>query len=400
MTHLHLDLVGGIAGDMTVAALLDAGGDPDVLREALAGSGLPHAPIATERTWRGGMAGTHVRVDDEPDPPHRTWRDVRTLIAGARLPERARELAHGIFERLARAEAHVHGCAVEDVHFHEVGAMDSIVDVVASAWLVDALGATSFSCSSVPVCEGTVASAHGTMPLPVPAAAQLLRGFELVPIPGTIETVTPTGAAILATLCAGHAPHPPMVLRAVGVGMGTAELPDRANALRVLVGEPVAPGDGVPAPRAVVVEATIDDMDPRLYGSVCKHLLEAGAYDVWTTPVQMKKQRPGVLLAVVAPPDREDALTALLLRETTTLGVRSHDVRRTGLARRLVGVETPYGRVRVKLGMMGETCVDLSPEYDDCARRAAEHEVPVKDVLTAAIVAGSALRLADRSATP
>jgi len=388
--HLHFDLVGGMAGDMTVAALVDAGADFGQLQERLSVSGLPTTSISLSREWRGGMAGASFEVLAEAEPPSRHWRDIRALLKQATLPDRARELALDIFGRLAQAEAEVHGCEPDQVHFHEVGAMDSIVDIVATALAVDLLDATSFSCSAVPVCAGTVAGDHGTMPLPAPATARLLIGFTLTPIAGAIETVTPTGAAILATLCrSGTTQPPPVRLIATGTGLGRATLPDRANVLRVLLGDTLAAVSTPPRGDAVVIEASIDDMDPRIFGEVSANLFAAGALDVTLIPMQMKKHRPGTLLSVLARPELEGLLTGIVLRETTTLGVRSHDVRRTELERRHETVQTRFGSVRVKLGLLGDDVVNLSPEYDDCERAAHERGVPVKDVLTAAIAAAA-----------
>lgn len=389
MTHLHLDLVGGIAGDMTVAALLDLGIPLDELRARLLRSGLPSSDVSAAREWKGGMAGTTFSVAPETKAPHRTWQIIRALLDEADLAPRARERALDAFHRLAVAEAHVHGCAVDDVHFHEVGAMDSIVDIVSAAILLDLHDATSFSCSRVPVCEGTVSAAHGVMPLPAPATARLLVGFELLPVPGTLETVTPTGAALLASLCDGHArPLPRMTLTGTGAGLGTAELPDRPNILRVLAGV-LASRDEPRRADAVVIEASIDDMDPRLYGQVAEDLFAAGALDVSLAALQMKKGRPGTLLSVLCRPELEGVLTTIVLRGTTTLGVRSHDVRRTELERRFVTVPTTYGDVRLKLGLLGGELVNASPEYEDCARAARAHGVPVKEVLAAALAAGT-----------
>ncbi|GJM20947.1 MAG: UPF0272 protein [Planctomycetota bacterium] len=398
--HLHLDLVGGIAGDMSVAALCDAGVDSQELTTLLERSGLPRAELAWERVWRGGIAGLAFNVGVEADAPHRNWADIRALLEAATLPEGARQRALEVFALLARAEADTHGCSVDEVHFHEVGALDSIVDIVAASLALDLLRVTSASCSSVPVCPGAQGHmAHGELPLPAPATARLLRGFTLRPIPGTLETVTPTGAALLAQLCPeGGSAMPEMRLLATGTGLGTAELSGRPNALRVLLGERVtqapAPHEGTSDGHAVVLEANIDDMDPRVFGEACALLFEAGALDVALLPLQMKKQRPGTLLQVVARPELEGVLTGVMLRETTTLGVRSHDVRRTELARRFETVRTPFGEIRLKRGFLGEQCLNVSPEYDDCAARAREHGVPVKEVLAAALSAGFALESA------
>jgi len=392
--HLHFDPVGGVAGDMTVAALVDAGAGFAELERRLRASGLPLSGVSLEQLWRGGLAGARFVVEAERQPAHRSWRDVRALLESAALPERARRLALSIFSELAQAESRVHGCPPDEVHFHEVGSMDSIVDIAAAALAADLLDVESASCGAVPVCAGTVSGSHGTLPLPAPATARLLLGFTLLPIPGAIETVTPTGAAILRALCGPRpAPLPPLRLLAVGCGMGTSELPDRPNVLRVLLGERLRQGAADPAPSgrqdAVVIEAAIDDMDPRLYGSVSERLFAAGALDVALTPLQMKKQRPGTLLTIVARPELEGVLSGIILRETTTLGVRSHDVRRTELERRIETVETRYGPVRVKLGLLGGEVVNVSAEYDDCERAANRAGSAVKEVLAAAVAAAS-----------
>lgn len=392
--HLHFDLVGGIAGDMTVAALVDAGADFGELERRLRASGLPVTDVSLDRHWRGGLAGARFTVHVERQPPSRLWRDIRAMLTGAVLPERARRLALSIFSELAEAEGAVHGCPPDQVHFHEVGAMDSIVDIVGTALAIDLLDVDSFSCGVVPVCSGLVRGSHGTLPLPAPATARLLIGFTLQPIDGALETVTPTGAAILRALCGARpAPLPPLRLVGVGCGMGAAELPGRPNVLRALLGERLAQGaeaGGPPARQdAVVIEAAIDDMDPRLYGAVSERLFAAGALDVALAPLQMKKQRPGTLLIVVARPELEGVLSGIILRETTTLGVRSHDVRRTELERRIETVETRFGAVRVKLGLLGGELVNLSAEYDDCERAAGAAGAPVKDVLAAAVAAAA-----------
>jgi len=382
--HLHLDLVGGIAGDMAVAALVDVGADWGRLRDALQASGLPLTRIRHERTWRGGLAGARFHVEPERDPPARDWRTIREMLAAARLTTRARDRALDVFERLAIAEATTHGCSPDDVHFHEVGAMDSIVDIVGAAVALDLLDVESASCGSIPICPGQASMAHGVMPLPAPATARLLVGFTLQPVPGALETVTPTGAAILASLCKPDSSLPPMRLLGSGVGMGAGELPDRPNVLRVLLGE-VARGTAERAPSsAVVIEASIDDMDPRIYGDLGARLFEAGALDVALIPQQMKKGRPGTLVQVLSRPEMETVLCEVLLRQSTTLGVRSHDVRRIELERRHERVQTRWGDVRLKVGMLGGEVLNVAPEFDDCLAVARAAGVPVKDVLAAA----------------
>jgi uncharacterized protein (TIGR00299 family) protein len=392
-THLHLDLVGGIAGDMTVAALLDAGVELAELQRLLEQSGLPVMPLVVTRARRGGLDGTHVRVPEEIDAPVRHWSDIRRMLEDAQLPEGARRRALDVFGRLALAEASAHGCAPEQVHFHEVGAMDSIVDVVASSLALELLDVSSASCGRVPVCSGTVQTAHGVLPLPAPATARLLEGFELQTIPGDLETVTPTGAAILASLCgdAGDRSLPAMTLRQTGLGLGTAGLADRPNALRVLVGDRSPLAEPPSASEAVVLEASLDDMDPRLYAEVSRQLFEAGALDVSLMAMQMKKGRPGTLLKVVCRPELEGVLTGIVLRETTTLGVRSHDVRRVVLDRRHREVHTRFGPLRLKCGFLGDELLNVSPEYEDCLALARAQGAPLKEVFAAAQAAADEL---------
>lgn len=392
--HLHFDLVGGIAGDMTVAALADVGANPEELLRLLFASNLdlPLADVRFETIQKDGLGGLRFHVDQEDQPPHRHWPQIAKIFTNSTLPQDAIDRALSIFEALARAEAAVHNCAIDEVHFHEVGALDSILDVTMTSLALCLLEATSFSCSDVPICQGTVQTEHGILPLPAPATARLLEGFTLHAIEGDIETVTPTGAAILSTLCSKSGGlSPTQVLKSSGMGHGSATLPNRPNVLRVLLGELAPEKEEHLRGNAVVIEASIDDMDPRIYGQVAAHLFAAGALDVVTIPQQMKKQRPGTLLSVVARPELEGVLTGLLLRETTTLGVRSWDVRRTELARRFETVNTPYGEVRVKIGVLGGETYNASPEYEDCATQAEARGVPVKDVLAAAIAAASTL---------
>ncbi len=391
--HLHFDLVGGIAGDMAVAALVDAGADLDTAGKLWERSGLPPAHwVYSSDVPQAGLAGSRFEVTPEDHPPTRTWPDIRGLIGAADLPPGVTELALAIFGRLATVEATVHGCDIDDVHFHEVGALDSIVDIALTAILVDALGADSFSCGPVPVSTGTVETAHGHLPLPAPATLELLKGFELHTIPGGLETVTPTGAAILATLCEPRRLRPNLRVTDIGTGFGSRQLADRPNMLRVLLGErsaehplrtdpPGHPGD------AVVIEASIDDLDPRVYKSVSTRLLAAGALDVTLNSVQMKKSRPGTIISVVARPEDEPTLSRLILAETTTLGVRSWPVSRRELDRHIETATTPWGEVRIKVGALDGARVTATPEYDDCEIVADQAGVPVKDVIAAAAAA-------------
>ncbi len=393
MTHLHLDLLGGIAGDMAVAALADLAGldSGELLTATLEVDrlGLELPPVEVTRSRNGGLSGLRVHVAPEPDPPSRSWATIKAMIEGAHLPTRARQLTLALFTELAAAEAQVHGVDIGDVHFHEVGAMDSIADLVLFSLLVEHLGVTTFSASAVPLSEGTVRTAHGMLPLPAPATTLLLEGFETVTVPGGIEAVTPTGATILATLCRGGTRPERATIGGTGTGLGSATLPDRPNALRVTRLEPVEPvvGNHPTADEATtvaVLECSIDDLDPRVYGRVAELLFQAGALDVFTTAIQMKKQRPGTLLTVLARPEAETELTRIILTETSTLGVRHRIETRTVLDRRTVEVDTQWGAVDVKLGILGDRVVNASPEYEECLVLAAEAGVPVKTVLATA----------------
>lgn len=389
-THLHFDPVGGIAGDMTVAALLQTGLRVSEMSAQWKLSGLPHTGYDYDpKAHHQGLVGGSFEVEPEQDPPTRSWADIRALYDGSTLPPGAEELARAIFDRLARAEATVHGCAVDDVHFHEVGAIDSITDITLAALLLDEIGAESYSCGSIPVCTGTVETAHGHLPLPAPATTELLKGFEVHPIPGKLETVTPTGAAIVATLCDPEAQLPVMRVGDVGSGFGSSQLPDRPNMLRVLTGERTAGQTDAPGTRggAVMIEASIDDLDPRVYKSISARLFAAGALDVTLNPVHMKKQRPGTILSVVARPADENVLSELILTDTTTLGVRSWPVSRRELERHTETATTPWGDVRIKVGTLDGVRVTTTPEYDDCEILADSAGIAVKDVIAAASAA-------------
>jgi uncharacterized protein (TIGR00299 family) protein len=379
---LLLEPVGGIAGDMFVAAALDLGVPRPALDEALAGLRLPGFRIVATRAEAGGISGTHVEVwIDGPEPGARGLSEILAIVDGSTLTPRARAAARAVFERIGRAEARVHGVPVEQVHFHEVGAVDSIVDVCAAAAVLEILGWPRVLCAPPELGQGFVHTAHGRLPVPPPAVVEILKGVPVRPGGPQGEAVTPTGAAILAVLAevADPSTFPAMVAEQVGCGVGTARWSDRPNVLRLTLGEEVRRGG------LWVVEANLDDCPGQLVARAIEAALAAGARDAWAAPLTMKKGRPGILLGALADADRRDAVARVLLDETTTLGVRLHPVERIELDRELVPVATPYGEVRVKVALRDGRAVGAHPEYDDCLARAREHGVPVREVIAAAI---------------
>jgi pyridinium-3,5-bisthiocarboxylic acid mononucleotide nickel chelatase len=386
---LLLEPVGGIAGDMFLAAALDLGVPRDGLDAALASLRLPGFRLLATRAQAGGMSGTHLRVLLEPGPEQaRGLPAIRAIVDESGLAPRARAAARAIFERIGRAEARVHGVPLEEVHFHEVGAVDSIVDVCGAAAVMELLGWPRLLCAPPELGQGFVDTAHGRLPVPPPAVVEILKGVPVRPGGPRGEAVTPTGAALLAELAtvADPASFPAIVAERTGCGVGTARWDDRPNVLRMTLGEE-APRGGL-----FVVETNLDDCPGQLVARAIEAALTAGARDAWAAPLTMKKGRPGILLGALVDADRRDAVARAFLEETTTLGVRFHPVDRIELERELVPVATPYGEVRVKVGSRGGATVGAAPEYDDCLARAREHGVAVREVLAAAMAAFRASR--------
>jgi uncharacterized protein (TIGR00299 family) protein len=376
----YLDCYSGISGDMTLGALVDAGLDADELRAALASLPVEGYRLEAEPIVSRGISGTRVTVPlDEREQPHRHLSDVEAIIDGSGFAAPVKARAKAVFRRLAEAEAHVHGEPVERVHFHEVGAVDAIVDVVGAVWGFDRLGVERAFVSPLPTGSGKVRSAHGPIPVPAPATLEIARraGAPLVPSTAETELVTPTGAALAAEL--GEFRQPPMTVERVGYGFGRKELP-WANALRLWIGQPV----GASASDEVsLLETNLDDMTPELIGAAMERLFAAGALDVYFTPIQMKKNRPGTMLSAIVPPGREGELAKLILRETSTLGVRVQRRWRYKAERWSGTADTPWGPVRVKVKSLdGE--LTAAPEYDDCLRVAREQNVPIAEVYAAA----------------
>jgi uncharacterized protein (TIGR00299 family) protein len=383
---LYLDAAAGVAGDMLLGALIDAGASLDEVRRGLDGLGVEGLTLDVATVERGGIGATLVTVRAPEQHAHRRLADVRALIDGAGLGARAATRAQATFDALARAEGSVHRVAPGKVTFHEVGALDAIVDVCGIALALEALEVDQLACSPLPVPRGGVVdAAHGPLPLPAPATLELLRGAPLYGVDVEMELVTPTGAAIVATLASAYGPLPPLRLEAIGYGAGTRDRADRPNVVRVLAGSAERVGEATTA--VSIVETNLDDLPGELVPDAVQRCTAAGALDVWTAPVQMKKGRPGIVLSALCRPGDERAVAAAMLRHTTTLGVRVHAAGRVELERRWQTVEVGGEQVRVKLGVLDGDVVNVSPEHDDCARVAARLGVAVGEVWARALAA-------------
>ncbi|MGB4598802.1 MAG: nickel pincer cofactor biosynthesis protein LarC [Trichlorobacter sp.] len=381
MTILYFDATAGIAGDMTVAALLDLGVPLDCLQQELAKLGLPDGAYQPGEgsVQRGGMTGRHfvVRLPHEHGHHHhmhhhRNYADIHRMIAESSLSERVKELAQRIFLRLAEAEAFAHQVAVDQVQFHEVGAIDSIVDIVGTAIALDWLKVDRVYCSAVPLGGGFVETAHGRLPVPAPATAALLKGLAVHNDCGPGERVTPTGAAILAALAEPCGSMPVMTILKVGHGAGSKDFSDCPNILRGFLGEVAEQADHE---NVLELSCNLDDVSPELLGYTMEQLFAAGALDVWYTPIQMKKQRPAVMLCLLCRPEQKDQLAQLVMEETGTLGVRVQQLQRIVQRRRIEECQTSLGTVRFKISPHG-----CKPEYDDCCRIARELGLPLREV--------------------
>jgi len=380
---IWIDASSGASGDMLLGALVAAGVPLEPVQEAVSAVAPEAIALIPERVTRNGFAATRCHVDVADSAHHRTWRDIRALLLAADLRESVRDLALQVFERLAVAEATVHGSDPLDVSFHEVGALDAIADVVGVSAGFDHLGHDQVVVSPVAVGTGSVQGAHGVMPVPPPAVAELLRGVPSYAGPGTAELCTPTGAALLTTLATAWGPQPPMTVETIGVGAGGRDPAGHANVLRLFVGSDLdrldRRGDG-----PLLIESNIDDLDPRVWPNVISALLTAGASDAWLTPILMKKGRPAHTLSVLVSSDRADAVRSAIFRETSTIGVRELSLGKTALDREMVAVEIGGQAVAVKLARHDGVLVNAQPEYDDVVRAAAALERPVADVLAEA----------------
>jgi hypothetical protein len=391
MRLAYLDGSSGVSGDMFLATLLDAGLPPDKLFAEVKKLELGFYKFRRTRAARGGLVGTRVEIEVPAAQPHRKLSHIESLIGDSGLSSAVKQQAVAIFRRLAEVEGKLHGKTPEEVHFHEVGAVDAIVDVVGACVGMEMLEISELVSSPLNVGGGRVQAAHGTLPVPAPATAELLISVPTYSSGVEGELVTPTGAAIVSTLAKSFGPMPPMKVERIGYGAGEKNFPGHPNIARLFLGErqeAVTAQRGAPGDELVsVLEANLDDMSPQLYGYFVERALQAGALDVTCASVQMKKGRPGLLVTLLAEPEKVDALAQLLFAETTTIGVRIYEARRKVLEREHVEVETPYGNVRVKVAMQNGRVLNAVPEYDDCQRLAAEKGVPLKEVLLAAQVA-------------
>jgi uncharacterized protein (TIGR00299 family) protein len=423
MRIAYLECFSGMSGDMFLGALIDAGVPPRLLEATVAALGVG-ARLEISRVVRSGISATKVDVwvDGEKDLPREQYwaqqeaetvrakdqhehghhhhdhehehhhkdehqhgrglTEIREIIGKAAISDTAKQTAIAIFEALGAAEAKIHATSIEKVHFHEVGAVDAMVDIVCAAVGAAVLGVDEIICSPLNVGGGTVKCAHGTFPVPVPATVELLKDAPVYSSGVQAELVTPTGAAIVKILATRFAAFPEMTIEKSGYGAGTREFPGHPNVVRLTIGEAASVLAGKTASETVtVLEANLDDLNPQVFGYVMDRLLEEGALDAFGVPVQMKKNRPGMLLTALCKPEDADKLTQLIFTETTTLGVRRRDEVRRTLARRWENVSTQWGEVRIKIASMNGTVTNYAPEYEDCRRIAAEHHVPLKTVI-------------------
>jgi len=438
-TLLYFDCFAGASGDMILGALLDAGLPLEALRGALGSLAIEGYTLAADRVLRAGVSATKFRVVESgrepapgdvrpnqhghaspsheheheharahghahahghgPHPPHshsagphehRSLTQIEQLIASSApssvgLSPAGRERAIALFRRLAEAEAAIHDMPVDRVHLHEVGALDSIIDIVGAVFALEWFGADRIVCSPINTGSGMVRCAHGTFPVPAPATARLIAGVPVYAAGPSVELLTPTGALITTGYATQFGPLPAMAIEKIGYGAGDRDFAGFPNVVRVFVGS--ATTAAATTERVMLLECEIDDMNPQIYGVLMDRLLAAGALDVYYAPVQMKKNRPGTLVTIVAPPDLRPVLTQIIFRETTTLGLRYHEVFRECLARERVRVQTPWGAVRIKVARQGDAIMNAAPEFDDCVQLATEHGRAVKEVQAAAMQA-------------
>jgi pyridinium-3,5-bisthiocarboxylic acid mononucleotide nickel chelatase len=410
LTILYFDCFSGAAGDMILGALLDAGLPLEDLRRALGRLAIDRDAIWTERVIRAGITATqfHVRGEEPPidhahdheratasprssravqsrsHASHRSLPEIERLIDGSALVPEGKQRAKALFGRLAEAEASIHGTPIDQVHLHEVGALDSIIDIVGTVYALDALGIARITASPLNVGSGTISSAHGLYPVPAPATTLLLKDVPIYSGPQNTELVTPTGALLVSAFAESYGGVPAMRLQRMGYGAGARDFPRSPNVLRILIGEDERPSS---LHTVAVIETEIDDMNPQIFGLLIDKLMGEGALDVYYTPIQMKKNRPGTLLSILAPPEAREHLTSIVFRETTTIGIRFTEAKRECLDRETIAVETEFGPVTVKVARRNGEILNASPEFEDCARIAAERGRPVKEVQAAAMKA-------------
>jgi len=388
MKVLYFDCFNGAAGDMILGALVDAGLPIEALQAALGSLAVAGCEVSADRVVKHGLTAVKFRVHEEAVPAgaagessaahgHHHLRDIRAAIGRSNLSETGQARANRLFTRLAEAEAAIHGSTLEQVHLHEVGALDSIIDIVGAVFALEWFAPDRVVVSPMNVGGGMVRSAHGVFPVPAPATLRVLGSAPVYSSGAPFELLTPTGALILTEYATSYGPMPALRIDRVGYGAGDRDLPGTPNVLRVVAG---TLSDEAPAMRVAVVACEIDDMNPQIFGALMDRLYAGGALEVFYQPVQMKKNRPGTLMTVVCRPDDRRALTDLVFTETTTIGVRHHEIDRECLDRETVAVATPWGEVRIKVARQAGRVLNAQPEFDDVARLAGEHGVPIKDV--------------------
>jgi len=382
MKIAYFDSFAGASGDMILAALIDAGLDAQELREALDGLHLPDYELRVNRVHKGVIEATDVQVVVNDQRTERRMPEIEALITRSELPLEIKETSMEILRRLVSVEAKVHGSEPQNVHLHELGGTDAIVDVVGAVLGLHLLGVEGVYASRLRLGHGFVSCAHGLLPIPAPATLELLKGVPVIQADVEEELVTPTGAAILTGLVKEFGPLPAMIVDSIGYGAGKRELPF-PNLLRVLVGTRT-PRDAASREMIILLETNLDDMNPEFYDHIVEALFAAGALDVYLQLIQAKKNRPGVVLSVLCHPQAVQDLSSIIFSETTTLGIRQQTMERLCLSRETVKVETPLGQVRIKVAKLGDKMINLSPEYEDCRRLALENKKPLKEVYAAA----------------
>jgi pyridinium-3,5-bisthiocarboxylic acid mononucleotide nickel chelatase len=379
MTLAYFDCFSGISGDMTLGALVDAGVPVDALRTELAKIKLQGYEIRAEKVKRSGIAATKVHVVvDQKDQKSRHLSDILSIIESSTLSSMVKEKSSRIFTRLADAEAKVHGTTPDKIHFHEVGAVDSIVDNVGAVIGLELLGITRIMASAINVGSGMVKTSHGMLPIPAPATAELLTNIPFYQSSIQFELTTPTGAVIISTLGSSFGPMPPMKVNRIAYGAGDKDFPGQPNVLRLMIGEMAATDE---EDISIVIETNIDDMNPQVYDYLIEKLIQQGAHDVYLTPIIMKKGRPAILLSVLTDRSKSDVVLDTIFRETTSIGVRIQEVGRRKLSREIREVDTVYGKIKIKISKRGDEVLTITPEYEDCRRIAEDRQVPLKQVI-------------------
>ena len=381
MKIAYFDCFAGASGDMILGSLMDAGLGLDHLKGELAKLGLTHYDLQKKKVVKKGVGGSQaVVVVDEAHHHHRNLADIKNIVANSDLEDSIQQKSIAIFTRLGAAEATVHQTSIEQIHFHEVGAMDAIIDVVGAVAGIAALGIQKIVCSPLHLGSGTVACAHGILPVPAPATAELVKGKPVYSTGVKGELLTPTGAAILTTLASDFGSMPAMSVNQIGYGAGTSE-PDIPNLLRVMIGETAEEVKDVEMEQVAVMETNIDDMNPQMYDYLIEKFLKMGAMDIFLTSVQMKKNRSGTLLTIICQPHRVAEFSDILLRETTTIGLRWRIDNRIKAHRTIQAIQTQYGAINFKVAKIGHRTINVAPEYEDCKRAALESGVPLKQVM-------------------